>query len=338
MKINAVFIQVRRLGKIILLGFITLLLLDAVSFAQQRTITGTVTCSDNNLPQPGVNILVQGSATGTITDMEGKYTIEVPADNAVLQFSFVGFNTELIEVGSSTVIDVVLKLTYMAIDEVVITSLGISREKKEITYAAQNVNVDEFSQARELNVANSLAGKVAGLDLIKSNAGVGSATRLLLRGNRTIAGQNQPVIVVDGVPIANETPGLVVNEGGGVQGADGIGNINPDDIESITVLKGPNAAAIYGSRANNGAIMITTKKGVARKGIGIEFTSNFTFEKPILLTRFQQKYGQGTAETYFRDLEWMWGPEMNGQMVDHWSPDPNWDGPAQYAYTPIRII
>ena len=216
MQIINVCILQKRFGKFILLGIFMALLMSIVSNAQQRTVTGTVTCSDNNLPQPGVNILILGTSTGIITDLEGKYTIEIPDGDVTLQFSFVGFNTELVSVGNSTVLDVILIPGMMMLDEVVITTLGIEREKKKITYAAQNVETGNLAQARELNVANSLAGRVAGLDLVKSNAGVGSATRVLLRGNRAIAGQNQPVYVVDGVPIANETPGLVINENGGV--------------------------------------------------------------------------------------------------------------------------
>jgi len=324
----------KRRVKQLLVGTSFMLLLSVVAFAQQRTVSGTVTSSTDGLPLAGVNVIVSGTSTGTITDVQGHYSLGVPGGDVSLQFSFMGYEIQLISVGSSTVIDVQLVLSFMELDEVVITSLGIQREKKRITYAAQNVETEQITQARELNVANSLAGKVAGLDLIKSSYGVGSASRVVLRGNSSIAANNQPLYVVDGVPIINESRSSVSSEMGGMQSADGISDINPDDIESITVLKGPNATALYGSRAGNGAIVISTKKGNARKGIGVEFSSNYMFEKPIMLTRFQQKYGQGSAGVYIKDYASMWGPEMTGQMVDHWSPDPNWEGPAQYAFLP----
>ncbi len=329
---NLLLLFLKKNVKFLLYGLFLLLFLGPVSIAQQRTVTGMVTASDDGSPLVGVTVVIQGTTTGTITDANGKYSITVPGGGAVLQFSFVGYTTQTIPVGNQTVINVVLEPSTIAMNEVVVTSLGIRKEKKRITYAAQNVDVGSLAQARELNVANSMEGKVAGLDLVKSNAGVGSASRILLRGNRSIYGNNQPLIVVDGVPISNATNGSPTNENGGVQTGDGISNLNPEDIASITVLKGPNATALYGSRANNGAIVITTKKGTARKGIGVEFSSNFMFEKPIILTKFQQEYGQGSAGTYIKNSEFEWGPKLDGRMVEHWSPNPNWDGPAQYAF------
>lgn len=313
-----------------------MLFLSTVSFAQQRTITGTVTSSDDNLSLPGVNVFVQGTTTGTITDLDGKYTINVPGDDAVLQFSFIGYNTELVTVGSNSVIDMVLTASLVSLDEVVITSLGIAKEKKRITYSAQNVATDDLATARELNVANSMQGRIAGMDVTKSSSGVGGATRIVLRGNRSIAGNNQPLYIVDGVPIQNFAWGTPSAEGGGVQRQDGISDINPDDIASITVLKGPSATALYGSRANNGAIVIATKQGSIQKGIGVEFNTNWSMDKAMILTKFQNEYGQGNGGVYVKTSEEGWGAKMNGQMVDHWSPNPNWvaDGnPAQYPYT-----
>ena len=189
------------------------------------------------------------------------------------------------------VIDGVMESGLTAMDEVVVTSLGIKRDKRRITYSAQNVSTDELSVARELNVANSLQGRVAGIDVIRSSSGLGSATRVVLRGNRSIVGNNQPLYILDGVPINNTAWGVPSSDRGGVQGGDGISNINPEDIESMTVLKGANAAALYGSRASNGAIVITTRKGVARKGIGVEFNTHTSMEEAMLLYKFQHVYG-----------------------------------------------
>jgi TonB-linked SusC/RagA family outer membrane protein len=303
-------------------------------FAQEVTVTGTVTDQQDGSPLPGVNILIQGTVTGTTTDVQGDYTIRVPDEETVLIFTYVGYNTIEQRVGNRSVIDVAMAQDITQLSEVVVTSLGIEREKKEISYAAQNVSADELSEARELNVVNALSGKVAGLDVVRSSAGVGSASRVVLRGNRSIAGNNQPLYIVDGVPISNFSWGTPDSENGGVQQGDGIGNINPDDIASVTVLKGPNATALYGSRANNGAIVITTKQGVSRRGIGVEFNTNWSMDKALILTKFQNVYGQGNGGTYIKNSEEGWGPRMEGQMVEHWSPDPNWAGPAEYPYLP----
>jgi TonB-linked SusC/RagA family outer membrane protein len=314
-------------------NFLAILCFTAL-IAQEVTVTGTVTSSDDGSPLPGVNVIIAGTVQGTITDLNGSYTINVPNEDSELMFSFVGFRLENILVGNQTSIDVSMIPDITQLSEVVVTSLGIEKERKEITYAAQNVSTDEISQARELNVINSLQGKVAGMDITKSSAGVGSASRVVLRGNRSIAGNNQPLYIVDGVPISNFSWGTPSSEGGGVQQGDGIGNLNPDDIATVTVLKGPNATALYGSRANNGAIVITTKQGVVRKDIGVEFNTNISMDKAMILTKFQNVYGQGNGGVYIGNSEEGWGAEMLGQMVDHWSPDPNWAGPAQYPYLP----
>ena len=334
MLLNSPFILRKKYVKQLLVGTSLMLLLSIGTFAQQRTVTGTVTSSANDLPLPGVNVIVQGAATGTITNTEGWFSLDISAGDVSLQFSFIGYTSQVVEVGTSTVVDVSMKLSLTAIDEVVVTSLGIKREKRRITYSAQNVETDNIVQARELNVANSLQGKVAGLDVIKSSSGVGSASRVVLRGNRFITGNNQPLYIVDGVPVQNFSWGTPNIEYGGLQGGDGISNINPDDIASITVLKGPNATALYGARANNGAIVLTTRRGSAGKGIGVEFNTNLSMDKALILTRFQDVYGQGNGGTYLQNSEEEWGPKMEGQMVDHWSPDPNFAGPAQYAYSP----
>jgi len=296
------------------------------------TITGKVTSSEDGSGVPGVNVIVKGTSQGTVTDVDGSYKVDVSSVDVVLVFSSVGFVTEEIQVGNRTVIDIVLSLDITQLGEVVVTAFGIEKEKKQLTYSAQNVSTDELTEARETNVINSLAGKVAGLDLTQASGGVGTASRVLLRGNRSITGNNQPLYIVDGVPISGSTNGGQVNEAGSSwQPIDGISNINPDDIASVTVLKGANATALYGSRAQNGAIVITTKKGKT-KGLGIEFSTNFSMETPMIPTNFQNEYGQGSAGTYLKNGEQMWGPKMTGQMVDHWSPDPNWAGPSQYKF------
>jgi TonB-linked SusC/RagA family outer membrane protein len=295
----------------------------ASSLAQEHKVTGTVKSAEDNSAMPGVNVIVQGKTAGTITDANGNFSIVVTGNQAVLVFSFIGFNGQNIAVGDKSVVDVIMTSTALQLGEIVVTAFGIKREKKALTYSAQTVNVGTLTEGRELNAINSLQGKVAGLDLVRSNNGVASASRVILRGNRSISGDNQPLYVVDGVPIQNNTVQTTYGEGGGMTSSDGISNINADDIESVTVLKGPSATALYGTRAANGAILITTKKGVARKGIGVEYSLNYSVETPVILSKFQNVYGQGSSGIYSPNSEFDWGPKMEGQMVAHWTPDVN---------------
>jgi len=333
MLLNSPFIKWKRYLKQLLVSISLMLLLSIVTFAQQRVVTGTVTSSSAGLPLSGVNVIVLGTGTGTITNTKGNFSLDIPVGDISLEFSFIGYTSQVVKLGTSTLVDVNLEPSLTAIDEVVITSLGIAREKKRLTYSAQNVVTENVAQARELNIANSFQGKVAGMDVIKSSSGLGSATRVVLRGNRFITGNNQPLYIVDGVPIQNFSWGTPDSEYGGLQGGDGISNLNPDDIASITVLKGPNATALYGSRANNGAVVLTTRQGSSGKGIGVEFNTNLSMDKALILTKFQDVYGQGSDRTYIKNSEEEWGPKMEGQMVDHWSPDPNFEGPAQYTFS-----
>lgn len=287
-----------------LLAFLMVMLSGFYAMAQERTVTGTVTDGDANAPLPGVSVLVQGTSTGTVTDIDGKYSISVPSTGTTLVFSFLGYARQELPLGNSNVINVTLTPEDATLSEVVVTAFGLEREKKSLTYTTQDVGTRELSEARELNVMNSLSGKVAGLSITRAGSGVGAPTRVVLRGNRSISGDSQPLYIVDGVPAA------------------GIETLNPDDIESINVLKGPNAAALYGSRANNGAIVVNTKKGASGR-LNVNVNTSFMFDDPILLTNFQNIYGQGSNGNYSPGSEFSWGPRMDGQSVEHWSPDPN---------------
>lgn len=284
--------------------------------AQDNSVTGTVTDEDGD-SLPGANVLLQGTTIGTVTDIDGNYRITVQGDNPVLLISSVGYQSQTVEVSGRSTIDVQMNADLTQLGEVVVTAFGMEREKKALTYTVQSVETEEMSEARELNIMNSLSGKIAGISINRSGSGVGGGTRVILRGNRSIAGDSQPLYIVDGVPILGD-----------------ISDISPDDIESINVLKGPNAAALYGSRANNGAIVVTTKKGSnSGKGFNVKLNNTYMIETPILLTNYQNVYGQGTSGTYLANAEGAWGPRMEGQMVDHWSPDPNWPV-EQYPYLP----
>jgi TonB-linked SusC/RagA family outer membrane protein len=300
--------------------FFTLSLLALFAFTgfAQKTVSGTVTDATGEA-MIGVNILEVGTSNGTITDLDGNFSIEV-SDDATLEFSMVGYTPQQIEVGSQTVIDLVLE-EGVALSEVVVTSLGISKEKKALGYAVTEIGGEDFTEARELNVANSLAGKVAGVNVSNIASGPGGSSRVIIRGNSSISGNNQPLYVVDGIPIDNTNLGSA-GMWGGQDWGDGVSSINPDDIETMTVLKGSSAAALYGSRASNGVIMITTKKGGKRKGVGVEVQSNYTFENIIETFDFQKEYGQGdngkrptTQPEAFASNLYSWGEKLDGRST-----------------------
>lgn len=300
-----------------LLGFVVIFLVASASVMAQQTVSGRVTTSVDGSPLPGVSVLVKGTTTGTSTDSDGRFTINVPSNDAVLVLSFIGFTTQEVPVGNQTNISVEMSEDATELSEVVVTALGIEREKKALTYSVQDVSTEEIAKARELNVINSLTGKVTGISINRAGTGVGAPTRVILRGNRSINGNSQPLYIVDGVPLNGD-----------------ISDINPDDVENITVLKGGNASALYGARGQNGVIMVTTKKGKnTGRGFMIDVNSTYQFETPLLLTNYQNEYGQGLNGVYGPNAETAWGPKMDGTMVPHWSPDPN-RPVSEYAFSP----
>ncbi|MFC5412119.1 SusC/RagA family TonB-linked outer membrane protein [Larkinella bovis] len=266
--------------------------------APKRTITGKVS-DEAGAGMPGVSVLVKGTQRGTSSDAEGKYSLVVPdseAEAAVLIFSFVGYVSREVTVGNQSVVSVQMVPEAKSLNEVVVTALGFSREKKALAYSVSEVKGTEFTQARETNVANALTGKIAGVNATGMATGPGGSSRIIIRGNGSLNGNNQPLYVINGMPMDNSIPGggtAADGNGMNVDRGDGIGGINPDDIESISVLKGGPAAALYGARASNGVILITTKKGRGQKGIGVEINSNTTFENIAVIPNWQYEYGQG---------------------------------------------
>ncbi|MBU2913609.1 MULTISPECIES: SusC/RagA family TonB-linked outer membrane protein [Reichenbachiella] len=274
--------------------------------AQTRTVSGKVTDSADGAALPGVNVLVKGSSNGTVTDIEGAYSVEV-SDLDVLVFSFIGYLTAEQPVGAKTVLDLGMEPDVEQLDEVVVTALGISRDKKSLTYAAQEVDGEELTKVKDANFMNSLTGKAAGVFVNRSGSGVGGSTRVVLRGNSSTR-NNSVLYVIDGVPMNNFSPsqpsdvwgqnfgvaGSAGTGGAGRDGGDGVANINPEDIESINVLKGASAAALYGSQAANGVILITTKRGKAGK-VSVSASSNFTSESVLMMPEMQFNYGQTSA-------------------------------------------
>ncbi|SNR30970.1 SusC/RagA family TonB-linked outer membrane protein [Flavobacterium sp. ov086] len=302
----------------------------------QTTIKGTITDAVSGIPIPGANVVVKGTRTSASSDFDGKYSITVSNQSAVLVFTYVGSAPKEVAVGTQTTVNVALGAATQQLGEVVVTALGIKREKKAITYSAQNISVDELSEARSLNVANSLSGKVAGLNFSTTSNGVGSSSRITLRGNRSLTGNNQPMYVVDGVPISNGTTTTNPDiDTGGTTQPDGISNINPEDIASMTVLKGPSAAALYGTRASNGVIVITTKSGKSGR-TSVSLSSNFMASSAYNLMNLQNEYGQGTLGAYNSTSSSSWGGKLDGRQVAAWQlvRNPNYSGPATTSYTP----
>ena len=246
---------------------------------------------------PGVNVIVKGTLAGTVTDLTGRYVISVPEGSNSLVFSFVGFVSKEVGIDNQTVMDITLVEDVKHLDEVVVTALNIERNTKALQSSVTQVSGDNFTQARENSMPNALAGRVAGVNVTKIASGPAGSSRVVIRGAKTLGGTagtnyNQPLYVVDGIPMDNTNWGQS-GIWGGPDWGDGMNSISPDDIESITVLKGAASAALYGSRAASGVILITTKKGDGRKGLGIEFNSNFVFEKVNNLTDWQHSYGSG---------------------------------------------
>lgn len=289
--------------------------------AMAQNITGKVTNVTDGSPLPGVTVVEKGSTKGTVTDAQGQYTLNAAAE-ATLIFSYLGYVSQEIPVGGRTTVDVAMKEDTKSLNEVVVTALGIQRDKKALAYSVTEVKGSEFTQARENNVANALSGKIAGVNATGLSTGPGGSSRIIIRGNGSLTGANQPLYVINGMPIDNTTPGGSATANGGqgnVDRGDGIGGINPDDIESMSVLKGGTAAALYGSRAANGVILITTKKGRAQKGIGVDFNSTFTAESIAVVPDWQYEYGQGDGAvkptTQAQGIAWgrrSWGAKIDG--------------------------
>ncbi|HEY6978468.1 MAG TPA: TonB-dependent receptor plug domain-containing protein, partial [Chitinophagaceae bacterium] len=261
--------------------------------AQDKTVSGTVSNGDNGLPLEGVTVAVVETAKHAVTDAKGKYNLSIPNGKTKIVFSFTGYTTQTIDVGDKTVINVTLTSNANQLTDVTVTALGITKQKRTIGYATQELAKKDLTDARDVNVANYLTGKVAGVQVSLSAGGVGGSSKVIIRGISSLTGENQPLYVVDGIPLDNTKyqEGEVYTDGRDF--GDGIGNINPQDIESLSVLKGPNATALYGSRGSNGVIVITTKSGKAGKGIAVEINSNVTIDKLNLFPKLQNKYMTG---------------------------------------------
>lgn len=264
--------------------------------AQTTRVTGTIISAEDNEPVIGASVMVKGAAIGTVTNLEGTFSLEVPSNAKVLVVSYVGMVTQ--EVPVREVINVMLQTDTQTLDEVVVTAMGLSREKKSLGYAVQEVNSEELTQAGQMSVTGSLTGKIAGVHVNTFSGTVGASSRISVRGNSSLAQNQQPLIVVDGVPISNDVLRSGDNAYNGVDYGSGLNDINPEDIESMTILKG-GSAALYGMRAGNGVILITTKSGKKGSGVTISYDGNFTVDRISTIPNLQNSYGQGyTGDEY----------------------------------------
>lgn len=300
---------------------------------QAQNLSGTVNDEEGGA-LVGATVLVKGTTAGAITDGEGNYSLVLPAGADSVQFSYFGYETAVVAVDGRSTINMTLNPASVSLKETVITALGIEREQKTLGYAAQEIDAAVLTEARETNFVNGLAGRIAGVNVTQGASGVGSSARMVIRGETSIAGNNQPLFVVDGVPINNDIVSTRSEGNLEVDYGNAAAEINPDDVETVTVLKGANATALYGSRALNGVVLITTKSGKGQKGLGVTVNSTTTWENALRIPEYQNEYGQGANGMFeFVDgsgagiadgVDESWGPRMDGQLIaQHDSPTSN---------------
>lgn len=286
--------------QLILRHSLTIAMLVGICFADAlakgnpaKTITGTVTLATNSQPIAGANILIKGTQIGSVTDQKGNYSISVNSNNAVLVFSFIGHKTQEVTVGNQSVINVELVENNEVLGEVVVTALGIKREARSLGYAVGEVQGKDLSRVAQENVLNSLAGRVPGVQ-ISSTGPSGSSVSMIIRGAKSLNTDNQPLFVVDGVPIANTLNNVSqIGSDNRVDYGNAISDINPEDVENISILKGPSAAALYGSRAGNGVVLITTKSGSKSQKMSVSVTSNTVFDQPYKYLKMSTGFATG---------------------------------------------
>lgn len=300
---------------------LTLLMAFLYAFAftllsQEVQVKGKVTSAEDGSALPGASVVVKGTNAATVTDPDGNYTIKVPAGATTLVVSFVGMKTQEVEIAGRTTIDVTLQPEVIGMEEVVVTALGIKRSEKALGYSAVTIGSEDISQTRTSSLMNSLQGKIAGVSITTSSGAPGSSTKVIIRGFSSITGNNEPLYVIDGIPV-NNTRNALYADNNDVSRTQDFGNrandINPDDIESVTILKGA-AAALYGSRAANGVIMITTKQGQKGDRFKVEYNGSATFSEPLRLPQLQNWYGQGWNGIFKYEENGSWGPKFDGKL------------------------
>ena len=326
-----------------LLGF-----LGSIPLYAQQTVKGKVTAQGDGTPLPGVSIVIQGSSTGTVSDLDGNYSLSVPGAESVLVYSFIGYETQRKIVGNTTEINIQLAEDISQLGEVVVTALGITRDERSIGYATQEVQGENLTYTKEQNVLGSLSGKVAGVQVTgSSGASMGGTQKIKIRGVNSISGGGEPLMVVDGTPISNSNFSGSSGQDYGNLGQD----INPEDIETINVLKGPTASALYGIRGQYGVIMITTKKGKKGSDVKVELSSAVFVDKVSNLMPYQNLYGGGSSQTWrtlpngdkYVDMsvDESWGPKMDGTLARHvmsfYPQDPTYEQLTPFVPHPDNI-
>ena len=307
----------------------------------KRKITGKV-LDEAQQPMIGVTVAVKGSTTRAVTDIDGNYQLQTSETAPVLQFSYLGYKTKEVKASGKDAITTTMDVDSKALDEVVVTALGIKRDKKMLGYSVQDIKSDALNTTGDPSVVGALSGKVAGLQMNTASTGLGGSTKITIRGNSSLTDNNQPLWIVDGVPFSDNNTSSASAYGGYDRGGTSL-DINPDDIESISVLKGPNAAALYGSRAGNGVILVTTKKGANKSGFGVSYNGNFTWSSVSQAIKMQNRFGQGSngAVNYKRnasgDIEGLngelsFGPELDGHEEYNW-----YGTKSPYQYTGDKL-
>lgn len=307
----------------------------------KRKITGKV-LDEAQQPMIGVTVAVKGSTTRAVTDIDGNYQLQTRETAPVLQFSYLGYKTKEVKASGKDAITTTMDVDSKALDEVVVTALGIKRDKKMLGYSVQDIKSDALNTTGDPSVVGALSGKVAGLQMNTASTGLGGSTKITIRGNSSLTDNNQPLWIVDGVPFSDNNTSNASAYGGYDRGGTSL-DINPDDIESISVLKGPNAAALYGSRAGNGVILVTTKKGANKSGFGVSYNGNFTWSSVSQAIKMQNRFGQGSngAVNYKRnasgDIEGLngelsFGPELDGHEEYNW-----YGTKSPYQYTGDKL-
>ncbi|WP_339810313.1 SusC/RagA family TonB-linked outer membrane protein [uncultured Imperialibacter sp.] len=317
-------------------SFLLMLFIKCISVfpasAQERIIRGKVTSEEDKSGIPGVNIVVKGATTGTISDGDGNYSLGVPANAETLVFSFIGLETQEVAIGSQSVIDLAMSSDVKQLTEVVVTAFGMERNKAALGYSIQSVGGDIVSKVPNQNIVNNLSGRVAGLQ-VSGNSVPGGSPEFIIRGFSSVSGNNQPLVVIDGVPIQQTSNSTSTERTNNQRFGGGLSEIDPNNIAEISLLKGPNAAALYGSRAANGVILVTTKSGKNNKGIGVDANFSTTFENPLVKPKFQNTYAggygynswyadgwSGTVDGFkgTRGTDESWGAPMDGRLVRQW--------------------
>ncbi len=298
---------------LILLGSVTL-------WAQGQRVSGLVTGPDGH-PLAGATVIVSGTSIGTITDQEGRYSINAPAD-ATLSFSLLGMVAQSHTVSGRQVVNVTMDTDATLIDNVVVTALGITRSEKSLGYSVSEVAAGTFEDGRESNILNSLSGKVAGVNIMQNSGTAGGGSKIILRGQTSLSSSGQPLFVIDGVPVSNSSYAYSDNNGA-IDAGSRIGDIAGDDIESMNILKGAAATALYGARAKDGVIVITTKKGARNQAVAVSVNSSFRFDSALKLPDYQNEYGPGNTTTGEYSMgNWNgWGPRIEGQTVEIFTGD-----------------